>query len=214
MPGVVASFLEGLAAGYGIAIPVGAVAILIVNTALGCGFRIGFMAGAGAATADMLYALLAALAGASLSRLLAPLALPVRLVGGAALMVLAVWGMWKGNRPVAGGQPSVEASRAFPTYVQFVGITLVNPLTIVYFTAYILGRQTPAGGASLAESALFVCGAGLASLSWQTLLAGMGGFARRKLTPRMRMAAVVMGSLLVLGLGLRIIVQALMQAGV
>jgi len=211
--GVVASFLEGLAAGYGIAIPVGAVAILIVNTALGCGFRIGFMAGAGAATADVLYALLAALAGASLSRLLAPLALPMRLVGGAALMVLAVWGMWKGNRPVAGGQPSVEVSRAFPTYVQFVGITLVNPLTIVYFTAYILGRQTPAGGASLAESALFVCGAGLASLSWQTLLAGMGGYARRKLTPRMRVAAVVMGGLLVLGLGLRIIVQALMQAG-
>ena len=213
MSGVVASFLEGLAAGYGIAIPVGAVAILIVNTALGCGFRIGFMAGAGAATADVLYALLAALAGASLSRLLAPLALPMRLVGGAALMVLAVWGMWKGNRPVAGGQPSVEVSRAFPTYVQFVGITLVNPLTIVYFTAYILGRQTPAGGASLAESALFVCGAGLASLSWQTLLAGMGGYARRKLTPRMRVAAVVMGGLLVLGLGLRIIVQALMQAG-
>ncbi|MCJ7678484.1 MAG: LysE family transporter [Anaerolineales bacterium] len=210
---MMSAFVEGLVAGYGIAIPVGAVAILIVNTALGCGFRIGFMAGAGAATADVLYALLAALAGASLSRLLAPLAPPMRLVGGAALMGLAVWGMWKGNRPVAGDQPSAEPGRAFPTYVQFVGITLINPLTIVYFTAYILGRQAPAGGASLAESALFVFGAGLASLSWQTLLAGMGGFARRRLTPRVRVAAVVLGNLLVLGLGLRIIVQALIQAG-
>jgi len=111
---MMSAFVEGLAAGYGIAIPVGAVAILIVNTALGCGFRIGFMAGAGAATADVLYALLAALAGASLSRLLAPLALPMRLVGGAALMGLAVWGMWRGNRPVAGQQPSAEAGRHSP----------------------------------------------------------------------------------------------------
>ncbi len=38
------SFLEGLAAGYGIAIPVGAVAILIVNTSLGSGFRRWFSA--------------------------------------------------------------------------------------------------------------------------------------------------------------------------
>jgi threonine/homoserine/homoserine lactone efflux protein len=210
---MMSAFVEGLAAGYGIAIPVGAVAILIVNTALGCGFRIGFMAGAGAATADLLYALLAALAGVTLSRLLTPLALPVRLVGGAALMGLAVWGMWKGMHPVAGEPPSVVASRAFPTYVRFVGITLLNPLTILYFTAYILGRQAPEGGASLAESALFVFGAGLASLSWQTLLAGVGGFARRRLTARMRVTAVVMGSLLVLGLGLRIIIQALMRVG-
>lgn len=208
------AFVEGMAAGYGIAIPVGAVAILIVNTALGCGFRIGFMAGAGAATADLLYALIAALAGATLAQLLTPLALPVRLAGGAALMGLAAWGIWRGTHPVAGGQPSVDAGRALPTYVQFVGITLLNPLTILYFTAFILGRQAPTGGASLAESGLFVLGAGLASLSWQTLLAGLGAFARRRLTPRFRMAAVVGGNLIVLGLGLRIILQALAQAGI
>ncbi len=39
-------FVEGLIAGYGIAIPVGAIAILIVEMGLRCGFRVGFMAGA------------------------------------------------------------------------------------------------------------------------------------------------------------------------
>ena len=66
-PNGMTAFLEGLAAGYGIAIPVGAVAILIVNTALSGGFRLGFMAGAGAATADLLYAGVAVLAGVALS---------------------------------------------------------------------------------------------------------------------------------------------------
>jgi hypothetical protein len=36
--------IEGMLAGYGIAIPVGAVAILIMNASLQAGFRIGFMA--------------------------------------------------------------------------------------------------------------------------------------------------------------------------
>ena len=52
-------------AGYGIAIPVGAIAILIVDMGLRRGFGLGFMAGAGAAAADFIYASLAAVAGAN-----------------------------------------------------------------------------------------------------------------------------------------------------
>jgi threonine/homoserine/homoserine lactone efflux protein len=207
MSDVMTAFLEGLAAGYGIAIPVGAVAILIVNTALSRGFRLGFMAGAGAATADLLYAALAVLAGSSLAHALAPLALPVRAVGGLALMALAVWGLWKGRRVPAAPLPEHPSGRAGPIYLQFVGLTLLNPLTIVYFAAYILGRQPAAQGASPAEAAAFVLGAGLASASWQSLLAALGGLARRSVTPRFRTFAVAMGNLIVLALGIRILAQ-------
>ena len=57
------AFWEGVLAGYGIAIPVGAIAILIVDMGLRRGFPPAFMAGAGAATADFIYALLAVIAG-------------------------------------------------------------------------------------------------------------------------------------------------------
>ena len=57
-------FWEGVLAGYGIAIPVGAIAILIVDMGLRRGFPSAFMAGAGAATADFIYVLLAVIAGA------------------------------------------------------------------------------------------------------------------------------------------------------
>jgi threonine/homoserine/homoserine lactone efflux protein len=69
------AFWEGVLAGYGIAIPVGAIAILIVDMGLRRGFLSGFMAGAGAATADFIYALLAVIAGATLAMALAPYAL-------------------------------------------------------------------------------------------------------------------------------------------
>jgi threonine/homoserine/homoserine lactone efflux protein len=203
------SFFEGLAAGYGIAIPVGAVAILIVNTALGRGFAAGFMAGAGAATADLAYAALAAFAGAALSTALAPLSIAMRLIGGAALVIIGVWGLRKNadEPPVRDAPP--DAQRPLRTYMSFIGITLLNPLTIVYFTAFILGRGNPSGVTLLAGTA-FVFGAGLASLSWQTLLAALGGVAGRRITPRFRAVAIFAGNVLVCAMGLRLLILALL----
>ena len=210
MPGVMTAFLEGLAAGYGIAIPVGAVAILIVNTAISSGFRLGFMAGAGAATADVIYAGVAVLAGGGLAAALAPMAVPVRVVGGLALMALATWGLWQGRRPPANRLAEAPPGRAGPVYLRFVGLTLLNPLTIIYFAAYILGRQ-PAAQGGVAAGAAFVLGAGLASVSWQTVLAAVGGLARRSISPRFRAFAVAAGNLIVLALGISILAQAVLR---
>src|SRR6516164_357499 len=60
-----AAFIAGVIAGYGVAIPVGAIAVLIVDAGLRRGLRIGFAAGAGAATADGIFARIAAVARAA-----------------------------------------------------------------------------------------------------------------------------------------------------
>jgi threonine/homoserine/homoserine lactone efflux protein len=64
---MITAFLAGVAAGLGIAVPVGAIAILIVETGLRRGFRLGAAAGAGAATVDGIYALVAAVFGSALA---------------------------------------------------------------------------------------------------------------------------------------------------
>lgn len=203
-------FIEGVLAGYGIAIPVGAVAILIINTAMRCGFRTGFFAGAGAATADFLYALLASLAGIALTAALKPIAVPLRILGGLVLIGIALAGLWRGRkRPDHLGQGARECL-ALPTYLQFLTITLLNPLTIVYFTAYIIGRDYASGGYSIEQAVLFIAGAGLSSLSWQTLLAGMGGIAGKRLAPGWQMMTSLAGNLLVLVLGLKVLYSALL----
>jgi threonine/homoserine/homoserine lactone efflux protein len=201
-------FVEGLLAGYGIAIPVGAVAILIVNTAMRCGFNTGFMAGAGAATADVLYAVLAVAAGAILSRALEPYASPLRILGGLVLIALAASGLWQARKRTSQPETTAAACAPLKTYAEFVGITIINPLTIVYFTAFILGKGRLAAGSSLGASLIFVAGVGLASLSWQSLLAAVGGTAHSRLPARFQLLAVVLGNLLVLALGLRILVTA------
>jgi threonine/homoserine/homoserine lactone efflux protein len=48
------SFWDGVLAGYGIAIPVGAIAVLIIEVSIRRGLTSGLQAGAGAASADLL----------------------------------------------------------------------------------------------------------------------------------------------------------------
>jgi threonine/homoserine/homoserine lactone efflux protein len=201
-------FIDGLIAGYGIAIPVGAVAILIVSVSMQAGFRIGFMAGAGAATADFLYAVLASVAGTAVIALLEPIAQPLRISSGLVLIAIAAYAIWRGLRRESSPQKSTQTAGAFRTCAQFLGITLINPLTVVYFTALILGRD-PGLKLDIAGLALFALGAGIASLSWQTMLAGLGGIARDRLPRRFRLWATVLGNLIVLGLGLRIFILAM-----
>lgn len=200
-----AAFIEGVLAGYGIAIPIGAIAVLILDVSLKRGFRIGFKAGAGAACADFLYAALAALAGGVLVQIIAPHALQVKIISGVVLIAVGLYGLLLSSRPSdspeTGGPGSDGSSRIF---AQFLGLTIINPLTIVYFSALILG-----GGAknleSFLEHAAFVIGAGLASLSWQTLLARLGSLGYRRLSPRFQIATSSLGFLVVIGFGLRIL---------
>jgi arginine exporter protein ArgO len=205
------AFWEGVLAGYGIAIPVGAIAILIIDMGLRRGFGLGFMAGAGAATADFLYASLAAIAGGALAGLLAPLAPALRIASALVLFGLGGYGLWR-----AGRRASPETLETVPpgghlhTFAQFLALTLLNPLTVAYFSALILGRNAGAT-VTFAERAAFVLGAALASLSWQTLLAGVGALAQRRMSPRFQVLTSMVGNLVVIGLGMRILVQLLVD---
>jgi arginine exporter protein ArgO len=62
--------------------------------------------------------------------------------------------------------------RPAAAYGLFLGITAVNPTTVVYFAAVVLGNQHLTSG--VAQGAVFVAAAFVASASWQLLLAGGG----------------------------------------
>jgi arginine exporter protein ArgO len=210
---MITAFLAGAAAGLGIAIPVGAISILIVETGLRRGFRLAAAAGAGAASVDGLYALVAAAFGAALAAVLAPWERPLRVVAVVALVAIALRGLLglrALSRPAeADGapiRPDVEAAErggsAVRTYGAFVAITLLNPLTVTYFAALVLGLGST--GAGPAEKAAFVAGAFLSSLAWQTLLAAVGAFLHRRLSPRLRAGVVLLGNAIILAFAIAI----------
>ncbi|MEW5986163.1 MAG: LysE family transporter [Chloroflexota bacterium] len=193
---------EGIIAGYGIAIPVGAIAILIVDVGLRRGFWLALSAGAGAASADFLYASLAAIAGEVLADWLTPLAAGLRLLSAGVLLALGGLGLWRARRP--SNTPKVADRGYGRTFSQFLGLTLLNPLTVAYFASLILGRSAGAL-VTIEQRILFVVGAGLASLSWQSLLAGLGALAHHRLSPRFQIITSVFGNLVIIILGLRML---------
>lgn len=208
---MVDAFLSGAIAGYGIAIPVGAIAVLIIEAGLRRGFRIAAAAGAGAATADGLYAAVAAVSGAALATLLAPYRTPLQLLAVVVLVLLSSRGLLalrtrRGGREASGSTP-VQGRPVVGTFVVFLGLTLLNPQTIAYFAALILGL--PSLATALPERIAFVAGAFLASLSWQTLLAVFGAFLHGRADERLRRLTSLIGSLVILGFAVAIAVDVL-----
>ncbi|MET7670819.1 LysE family transporter [Micromonospora luteifusca] len=180
------AFLAGLVAGYGVAIPVGAIAVLILGLSARTSFRVGAAAALAVATADGLYAAVATLGGAGLAGVVAPVAGPLRVVAAVVLSGLAAHGLWRTwcahrsrqTSTTTGGRGLSSPGRA---YAAVLGLTLLNPTTVLYFAALVLGRRDTADEGS---AALFVAGVFLASASWQLLIAGGGTVVGRALTGR------------------------------
>jgi len=213
------ALLAGVVAGYGIAVPVGAVAAYLVTLGAREGWRTGAAGGLGAATVDGVYAAVAVAAGALLAPWVGAAQEPLRWAAAAVLLVLGILLLRPALRPggpgaldqaeEAGG-PTAEPGRpgevARPgsgrprrAFLTVFGLTLVNPTTVVYFTALVAGQ----GVGSLdpaAQRVAFVLGAFVASASWQLLLAGAGARLGRALTGARgrRWTAIVGGTVVVL----------------
>ena len=202
-----AAVLAGLLAGYGIAVPVGAVAAYLVALSARTSLRVGLAAALGVAVVDGGYALAAVLGGAAVAQRLEPVAVPLRWLSVVVLLVLAA-------------RTAVAATRAYRSREQPTGLdpthpsparacanlaaaTALNPATVVYFVALVGARA----GAPMppAERVAFAAAAFVASASWQALLAGGGALVGRALTgARARLATALTSSAVIVALALRL----------
>lgn len=186
--------------------PVGAVTVMIVTLSAQTSLRTGLAGAMGTATADGLYALIAAVTGAALAGLLQPVARPMRWTAAVVLLALAVKGLADAVRRSldSGSVRQVEEKRPFSVYLQFLGLTVLNPLTIVYFSALVLALRNddwpPMGGL------MFVVAAFAASASWQALLAVGGALVGRVLTSdKGRLGTALVGNGVIIFLAARLL---------
>ncbi|MGH3209864.1 MAG: LysE family transporter [Trebonia sp.] len=207
-----AALAAGLLAGYGIAIPVGAVGAYLVALTARASLRIGAFAALGVATADFVYALIAVCGGSALAPALRPVTQPLRWGSAVVLFALAAYGTVTAIRryrerrdDAAADKPASGAVRA---YLGLWGMTMMNPLTIIYFTALVLGRQGAATPGRV-DQAVFVVAVFVASASWQLVLAGGGAFLGRVLTgSRGRLATGLASSTLIAVLAVHLLLTA------
>jgi arginine exporter protein ArgO len=209
---VIAALVSGLLAGYGIAMPVGAVATYLVALTARTSLKIGASAALGVATADGLYALIAAIGGSTLTHVIEPIMLPLRWASALVLIALAarsgataVSQYRKRTTATRPDEAPVSPARA---YMGLVGITMINPTTVIYFAAIVLGSQT-AAASNHQEQAVFVLAAFAASASWQLILAGGGALLGRALTgSRGRLITSMASSTLITALAIHLLTSA------
>lgn len=205
MGDLLSPLVSGVLAGLAVAMPLGPIGTLVVERGARLGFRHGAAAGMGVATADGIYALLAAAAGGAIAAALEGVQDTLRIVAGVTLLVIVAYGLIAFFR---GGTHNAEPREvpAGRTFAVFLGLTAINPLTISIFAALIAGLPDVAT-ASAGAKAVFVAGAFAASAAWQTSLAGAGAFAGSRLPAHARAWTTLAGYAIVLALAVRMLVS-------
>jgi arginine exporter protein ArgO len=190
----------GIVAGLAVAVPLGAIGVLIVDLGVRGGFRPAFLAGLGTALADGLYATVAAVAGLAVGAWLAPAQHAIALAAAAALAAVGLYGLIALRRPPAHRAPPPADHRLVG---RFLALTAVNPATAATFAGLIVGLPAVAH-ASAPGKAAFVVGAFGASLAWQSTLAGGGALMRHGLPPGARTWTSIAGRVIVLALAVKL----------
>ncbi|PWU43708.1 lysine transporter LysE, partial [Micromonospora globispora] len=113
-----------------------------------------------------------------------------------------------GTDPAASEPAGSGLSTPGRAFVGVLGLTLLNPTTVLYFAALILGRRDAADPDAPAAT-LFVAGAFLASASWQLLVASGGTLVGRVLAgPGGRLVTGLVSSALIAALAVATLLPA------
>jgi threonine/homoserine/homoserine lactone efflux protein len=200
--------IAGLVTGWAIAIPIGAVGALLVALTARTSIRTGSAAALGVATVDGGYAAVAVVGGAAIATRLEPYADRLRVASALVLLGIAVLTVWLARRSSGrSGAAPASARDLLPwqAFGAFLALTAVNPTTVVYFAAVVLGNPDLAEG--WAEGVVFVVAAFVASASWQLTLALLGSVLGRSVTSkRGRLVTGWVSGVVIAGLAVRTLV--------
>ena len=177
----------GFAAGIALAIPLGPMAIMLINTTISKGWRHGAAGALGMASVDFSYALVVFLLGGLVASFLMQWGIWISLAGAAILLGLGVNIILQNLRLLRSDEASPKAVRSgttvWATFGIFVGTTILNPPTALFFLAMAatLGEYNVELGAGAAI--WFALGVFFGSVIWQEGLA-LAGLGLRKLADR------------------------------
>lgn len=171
--------LKGLVIGFSIAAPVGPVGLLCIRRSLNHGRLVGFVSGLGAATADTIYGLVAALGLAAVTRVLMEHHSWLKLGGGIFLLLVGLSTLR--SRPAAAAAGVAESAGLPTAFVSTLLLTLLNPMTILSFVGIFAGLGIDSGASGWASAIGLVTGVFLGSAVWWLLLSTAAGWFRAHL---------------------------------
>lgn len=205
--GLIAPALAGATAGLAIAMPLGAIGLLLLRLGMLHGFRSAAAGALAVGSVDFVYCAAAVTVGSKASGLIESWGDAPMVVSGLVVIGIGLRQLFTSLKaPDAAAAPPAPG-RPLVIYGRFVALTALNPLTVLYFIA-LAGVLATAVSDTRAKVA-FVAGTGLASISWQLGLAAVGAVMHRAISARAGRVLGIVASAIVIALGAGVIVRVL-----
>jgi threonine/homoserine/homoserine lactone efflux protein len=169
---------KALGIGLLLAVPVGPIGLLCLRRSLTLGMAAGMAVGLGAATADGIYAGIAAFALGATAPFIADAAW-LGIAGGVALIAIGLKDI--AHRDTVATPPTLRGHMG--VYAGTVLLTMTNPATVLTFAAIIVGLGLLPDLASRMDGLVFVGGVFVGSTAWWVILSGVGGKLGDRLPP-------------------------------
>lgn len=178
-------FAKSLLLGWIVALPVGPVALLIINRTLTVGRLAGVSSCLGAAVADALLGFLAALGLAVLVGEAGSSPHIIRPLGSLALAVVGAWFFFRDPPPL---EPEEVLSERYLHHYLWDGVstfllTLTNPMTIIAFAVLFAGSELVPADPRRLDYLEVASGVATGGLVWWLLLVAAAEPIRRRLSP-------------------------------
>ncbi len=160
-------FFQGVVIGFSVAVPVGPIGLLCIRRSLAEGRVVGFVSGLGAAVADVLYMLVAALGLSAVTNALLEHRNEFQLAGGLFMMVAGLTTFFA--KPATAEAKAARGSNLLGAFASTLVLTLMNPSTIVSFLAILaaVGVNVSTGFWS---AVLLLAGVFVGSAAWWFIL--------------------------------------------
>ena len=214
-------FSIGFLAGLALAIPVGPMAILLVNTTIERGIRYGVIGGLAMASIDFSYAFTVFALGQIIAQFVGEFGIWLSLGGALILLILGTQTLTRNlkllGRPDSAPLSAGAKSSLFGTFAKFAGATVLNPPTALYFLAIAPTLSVIGSSETLnlvanhlfLAALVFAIGVFIGSVIWQEGLAFAGLGLRQITSNRVRPWIGAIGGILIIGLAVKIAVEAI-----
>lgn len=176
---MIAEFKQGIVIGLAVSVPVGPVALLIMRRSLLDGKTAGFVSGVGAATADCICGVIAALGLAALTSVIEHHMPTLRLFAGCVLIVIGVYIM-KAKTPLESRRP-IHERNLFTAYFSTAGLTLASPMTFLAIMSISAAAGVGTGELSHINTGSLLTGIFIGSTFCWTLLSLSAGWLGKRL---------------------------------
>jgi threonine/homoserine/homoserine lactone efflux protein len=205
--------LFGISAGLALAIPVGPMALMLVETTLRSGHRAGAAGALAMSTVDAAYAVVVFLAGTRVSNILGKNGILLSLIGAAILLTLGIQTLTKALRTtqdyaIAESENCSQAANPLKTFFKFAAATIINPPTALYFLAIAPSLAGLTGSNPGLATLAFAGGVFIGSGVWQQTLALVGVGIRNLSSPKLRGIISLIGGSMIVALAISLALRA------